>query len=82
LFIFRCPAGGDDAEALVALRINHAQNLPAAHAKKNYSFLAIGGSFVDPLNAEWIAKSIGGLFKGNAVLAIIRDGLGVIPFKS
>jgi hypothetical protein len=79
--MFRCPAGRDNTKAPVALRVNNTQNLVAAHAKKNDSLLPIGGPGVDPLNAERIAEGLGGLLKGHAMLANVRSGLGVIPFK-
>jgi hypothetical protein len=80
-FIFRCPAGRDNTKALVALRVNNTQNLAAAHAEKNNPLLAVGRTCVDPLNAERIAEGLGGLLKGHAMLANVRSGLGVIPFK-
>jgi len=79
--MFRCPAGRDNTEALAALRVNDTQNLAAAHAEKNDSLFAINRACVNPLHGEQITKSIGGLFKGHAMLAKIRRGLGIIPFK-
>ena len=68
-------------EELVALRVNDAQNLAAAHTEKNKPLLALFSAVVNPLNAERIAKSISCLLKSHAMLTIIRGGLGVIPCK-
>jgi hypothetical protein len=79
--MFRCPAGRDNTEVFDALRVNDAQNLAEAHAEKNDPLFTIDGSGVNPLDGEWIAKSIGGLFKGHAMLAKICGSFGVILFK-
>jgi len=77
--IFRCPAGRDNSQALAALCINDTQNLDPNSAEKYEPLLTISGCIIKPLDGEWITESLGGLFKGDAVLAKIRPGLGVIP---
>jgi hypothetical protein len=79
--MFRCPSCRNNTDALFTLRVNDTQNLTAVHGKKNNPLLAIVGAVVNLFNPEWIAKSIGGLFKRHAMLAKIRGGLGVVPFK-
>jgi hypothetical protein len=63
------------------IRVNDAQNLAAAHAEKNNPLLAIISAVVNPLDAEWITKSISSLLKRHAMLTKIRGGLIVVLFK-
>ena len=50
-------------------------------AGKEFLANAINRAFVNPLYGERIAESIGGLFKGHAMLTKIRGGLATIPLK-
>jgi hypothetical protein len=62
--------------------VRHHHEQPVADLAKRLPALLSVFNAVLQGHEEWIPKHLGGIFKADAVLALIGEVLGLIPFKT
>ena len=74
-------ACGNDANPTVSQREGHGKDPPVNHPDDAVTVLAIIHTVVQALNPEAILKDTFGGLEAHAMLSIVLNGLGFIPFE-
>jgi hypothetical protein len=79
--MFRGSSGADYANAIAALGVGYEQQRAFDHADARETIFAVIAAIVVFTDAEGIGKNQARTSERDAMLGVVRNGLGVIPLK-